>query len=372
MRRIVWFLASFLLWSASFAQTNPQEIEAEIQQIREQLKAMQALQERLAQLEAQLKALQQPAAARPPTVQMSGFVQFRYTHNTAQPVDANDLQRGAARENLFLRTVRVDVLARPRENLLYRVNLNANNTQVSVVDAFIQWRLQKGQVQAGLFRVPLLYETLESNADRLTPEASRLTEVLFPTERDVGVAYTYPLDRRANLTVGIFTGDRSSATQQSLTSRKSELVRFTYQASPTLNLWAGGMFGEGRTSIGGTPANYTRNRWGAGILWTTPQWGLRSEVIWGKHAGTTLTRRTVDVQGGYLLLSYALPHSDWLLYGRYDAFDSDTATPNNTFTRYGLGIQYQPEPATRFNLTWEHQMEPASNDQLTLQVQVRY
>lgn len=61
MRRIVWFLVSFLLWSASFAQTNPQEIEAEIQQIREQLKAMQALQERLAQLESASAARRSPS-----------------------------------------------------------------------------------------------------------------------------------------------------------------------------------------------------------------------------------------------------------------------------------------------------------------------
>lgn len=372
MRRSALLLASALCFSTLFGQQSAEEMQAEIQRIRQQLQQMESLQKRLEALEAQLKALQERPKVRPSVAHLSGFVQFRYTHDTTRPIDSNDFSRGGVRDDFRLRTVRLDGIAQPNEQTTYRVNLNANNTQVSVVDAFILWKLKRGQLQVGLFRLPLLYETLESNADRLTPEASRLTETLFPTERDVGIAYTYPFSKQTSATVGIFTGDRSSATQQSITSRKSGLIRLVHQATPVLNLWAGGMFGEGRRDFNGTPANYTRHRWGTGFLWETSQISLRGEYLWGKHAGNTLVRRTVPVQGGYLLMSYALVNTPWLFYGRYDIFDPDTERSGNTFDRYGLGVQYQLNPATRLNLTWEQPTHPTCSEQWTLQVQVRY
>ncbi|MER3403129.1 MAG: hypothetical protein C4336_02985 [Armatimonadota bacterium] len=360
MRVGILFLASLLCVGALSAQSQADDLKAQIEQLRQQLQAM----------EAQLRKIQERATPSPPVAHLSGFAQFRYVHDTTRPNDANE--RGAARDDFRLQSVRVDVIAQPTERTVYRVNLNANNMQVRAVDAFILWRLRRGQVQVGLFRLPLLYETLESNADRLLPDTSRLTETLFPTERDVGIAYTYPLNAQATATLGIFTGDRNSNTQQSLTARKSGLVRFTYRVNPELQLWVGGMFGEGRRDFNGTLANYTRNRWGAGVLWQTASWSLRTEYVGGKHAGNLLANRTVNVQGGYVLLHYAISNTPWLLYGRYDTFDSNTATAGNTFSRYALGAQYLLNPATRFNLTWERPTQPTCSEQLTLQVQVRY
>lgn len=362
MRTGILFLASFLWMSVLCAQSQVDDIKAQIEQLRQQLQAM----------EAQLRKIQERATPSPPVVRLSGYIQFRYVHDTTRPIDANDLQRGAARDDFRLQSVFVNAVAQPTGRTTYWVSLNANNTQVRVADAFILWRLRRGQIQVGLFRLPLLYETLESSADRLLPEASRLTKALFPTERDVGIAYTYPLNAQMDATLGIFTGDRNSTTQQSLTSRKSGLVRLTYRVNPEFNLWVGGMFGEGRRDFSGTLANYTRTRWGAGILWQTASWNLRTEYVGGKHAGNLPTNRTVNVLGGYVLLSYAFSDTPWLLYGRYDTYDSNTATAGNTFSRYGFGAQYQLNPATRFNLTWEQSTQPTRSEQFTLQVQVRY
>ncbi len=367
---LIWIVSGCM--AVGQAQPSLEEVQAEIAELEKRIQELESHKAQLEALEAQLK---EARPAQPtPVARLSGFVQFRYVHDTAVPVDANDPQRGSARDSFTLRTVRLDGVAQPRPDTLYRVNLNASERQVSVVDAFVEFRRPQGRYLLGLFRVPLLYETIESNADRLTPEASQMVSTLFPTERDVGIAYIHSLDSKTQLTLGVFTGDRSSATQQSLTSRKSLLARLHFQTANGFRAWVGGMAGEGRSAFppSNTLANYTRERFGGGILWESGSWFVRAEAIWGRHLGSSLANPTVRVNGGYLLLAYTIPNSPLLLYGKYDTFDPNTQVPSNTFCRYAIGVGYHPNPSTRFNLTYETPTQPVRSERWTLQMQVRY
>ncbi len=373
MKRLFIAASLFTCLLSATAQTSVEEIQAEIAELKRRIQELEAYKARLEALEAQLQqAKQTPTAS--PMARLSGFVQFRYVHDTSLPQNANNLQQGSARDSLILRTARLDAIARPRPDTLYRVNLNANERQVSVSDAFIELRRPEGRYQIGLFRVPLLYETLESNADRLTPDASEMVNTLFPTERDVGIAFTRPLNEKTELTVGVFTGDRGSVSQRSLTSRKSLLTRFRFQPSKGFEGWLGAIVGEGRRTYppDNTPANYSRERYGGGFLWQTNNWFARGEVLWGRDGSNSLVEPTANVQGGYLLVGYRVPDSPWLLFGKYDTYDPNTKVSGDVFTRYAIGAQYGLNASTRLNFTYETPISPTRSEQWTLQFQVRY
>ncbi len=360
---------------SALAQPTLQELQAEIAELRRQIQELESYKARLEALEAKLKQMNQsqPPSSPAPVVKLSGFIQFRYIHDTALSQDARETVRGSARDTFRTRIVRLDGIAQPRPDTLYRVNLNAGERQVVVVDALVELRRKHGRWTVGLFRLPLLYETLESNADRLTPEPSQMVSVLFPTERDVGVAYTHFASSRTQWTLGLFTGDRSSLSQDSLTSRKSLLVRLHHQFSNGLSAWVGGMTGEGRKEFApNTLVNYQRERYGAGVEWHQGALNLRAEAVWGRNAGTSISRPTVRVQGGYLLLWYTIPRSPLLVYGKYDTYDPNTSTNNDTFSRYALGLRYELNPATHLNLTYQTPIAPRHSEQWTLQLQVRY
>lgn len=370
-------LLSLILYCglSALAQPSIQELQAEIAELRRRIQELENYKARLEALEAQLQQLSQAPSPPPqaPVARLSGFIQLRYIHDTALPQDAGDTVRGAARDTFRTRTVRLDGVAQPRPDTLYRVNLNAGERQAVVVDAFVELRRKHGRWTAGLFRLPLLYETLESNADRLTPDPSQMVDALFPTERDIGVAYTHYASPSTEWTLGLFSGDRGSLSQASLTSRKSLLVRLHHQFSNGLSAWVGGMTGEGRQEFApNTLVNYRRERYGAGVEWQQGTLNLRAEALWGRNAGTSASNPTVRVQGAYLLLSYAIPRSPLLIYGKYDTYDPNTATGDDTFLRYALGLRYELNPATHFNLTYQTPVAPRRSEQWTLQLQVRY
>lgn len=354
------------------AQGNPASLEALQAEITR-------LKERLAQLEAQLAEVQrqqkstEAVAKRLQPLTVHGYIQMRYVRDTTQPTEAIDLARGSARETFRLRRVRLDVRGEPLKGVLYRVQLDAAETNTQLKDAYLELRAGEGTVTFGHFKVPLLEEVLESSSVRLTPERARVSTELFPGERDRGVAYTLRKKGLPEITLGLFSGTRSGETQDSLTSRKSWLVRLVQPIGGRVRVWVGRMDGIGRRNFGTNAApnllDFDRERTVVGLLWTLPpSWFVRGEWVKGRDFGTA-ANPTVDVKGWYGLLGYRFSGAPVTVYAKRDEFEREGVAAR--FRRNALGLQYELNSATRLNLTWERQKNPTGTV-VTFQTQVRY
>jgi hypothetical protein len=380
-----WFVAVALsglvafsnLAAAQSGSTSVEALQAEIARLKEQLSKLEA---QLAELQKQQKATEKVTQRFEP-ITLRGYIQMRYERDSSQPTDVNDLARGRAKENFRLRRIRLDVRGTALKGVLYRLQVDAAETNVALRDAYLELRAGDGFFTFGHFKVPLLEEVLESSAVRWTPERARVSTALFPGERDRGIAYTLRKRGLPEITLGLFSGTRSTETQDSLTSRKSWLVRIVQPLDKEGKLgriWVGRMDGVGRRNFGAPLgiANFDRERTAVGLL-LTPISGLtlRAEWVDGKDAGTA-ANPTVKVRGWYALLGYKLPDQPITIYAKHDQYDPNRDVAGNTFRRNALGIQYDLNRVTRLNLTWERDNDPARAVRRatfwTFQTQVRY
>ena len=375
-----WFVAVALSGLVAFSNfaaaqsgsTSVEALQAEIARLKEQLAKLEA---QLAGLQKQQKAAEKVTQRFEP-ITLRGYVQMRYERDSSQPTDVNNLARGRAKENFRLRRVRLDVRGTPLKGVLYRLQVDAAETDVALRDAYLELRAGDGFFTFGHFKVPLLEEVLESSSVRWTPERARVSTALFPGERDRGIAYTLRKQGLPEITLGLFSGTRSTETQDSLTSRKSWLVRIVQPLDKEGKLgriWVGRMDGVGRRDFGAplNIANFDRERTVVGLL-LTPISGLtlRAEWVDGKDAGTA-ANPTVKVRGWYALLGYKLPDQPITIYAKHDQYDPNRNVAGNTFRRNALGIQYDLNKMTRLNLTWEKEKNPSAT-RWTFQTQVRY
>jgi hypothetical protein len=363
-----WFVAVALsglvafsnLAAAQSGSTSVEALQAEIAWLKEQLAKLEA---QLAELQKQQKAAEKVTQRFEP-ITLHGYIQMRYERDSSQPTDVNDLARGRAKDDFRLRRVRLDVRGTPLKGVLYRLQVDAAETDVLLRDAYLELKAGDGFFTFGHFKVPLLEEVLESSSVRWTPERARVSTALFPGERDRGIAYTLRKQGLPEITLGLFSGTRSSQTQDSLTSRKSWLIRIVQPLDKEGKLgriWVGRMDGVGRRDFGAPLgiANFDRERTVVGLL-LTPISGLtlRAEWVDGKDAGTA-ANPTVKVRGWYALLGYKLPDQPITIYAKHDQYDPNRNVAGNTFRRNALGIQYDLNKMTRLNLTWERDNDPA-------------
>ena len=375
-----WFVAVALSGLVAFSNfaaaqsgsTSVEALQAEIARLKEQLSKLEA---QLAELQKQQKATEKVTQRFEP-ITLRGYIQMRYERDSSQPTDVNDLARGRAKENFRLRRIRLDVRGTALKGVLYRLQVDSAETNVALRDAYLELRTGDVFFTFGHFKVPLLEEVLESSAVRWTPERARVSTALFPGERDRGIAYTLRKRGLPEITLGLFSGTRSTETQDSLTSRKSWLVRIVQPLDKEGKLgriWVGRMDGVGRRNFGAPLgiANFDRERTAVGLL-LTPISGLtlRAEWVDGKDAGTA-ANPTVKVRGWYALLGYKLPDQPITIYAKHDQYDPNRDVAGNTFRRNALGIQYDLNKVTKLNLTWEKEKNPSAT-RWTFQTQVSY
>ena len=360
--------------AAQSGSASVEALQAEIARLKEQLAKLEA---QLAELQKQQKATEKVTQRFEP-ISVRGYIQMRYERDNSRPTDENNLTTGRAKDNFRLRRVRLDVRGTPLKGVLYRLQVDAAETDVALRDAYLELRAGDGFFTFGHFKVPLLEEVLESSSVRLTPERARVSTALFPGERDRGITYTLRKQGLPEITLGLFSGTRTTQTQDSLTSRKSWLVRIVQPLDKEGKLgriWVGQMDGIGRRNFGTQAApnilNFDRDRTAIGLL-LTPINGLtlRAEWVDGKDAGNA-ANPTVKVRGWYALLGYKLPDQPIILYAKHDQYDPNRDVAGNTFRRNALGIQYDLKKMTRLNLTWEQEKNPSAT-RWTFQTQVSY
>ncbi|MCS7224460.1 MAG: porin [Armatimonadetes bacterium] len=378
---LVIFLGTAMGFSAE--QPTVESLQAEIAKLKSQLDKLQT---QLAQIQKEQKSSQKVVQRFEPLT-VRGYIQMRYEKNTSLATDVGTvggLARGRAKDTFRLRRVRLDVRGTPIRGTLYRLQLDSSGRDLELRDAYLETQIGDGTFTFGHFKVPLLEEVIESSATRWTPERAVLSTRLFPGERDRGIAYTWSMNGGSELTLGLFSGTLTTETLDSLTTRKSWLVRVAAplgEKGKWGRAWIGMMDGIGRRNFGTDAApnirNFDRDRQVVGLNLTTPE-GItfRAEFLRGKDFGTA-ARPSVSVQGWYALVGYQIPKQPYLLYAKRDLFDPDRGVRGNTFSRWAFGIQYDLNRSTRFNLTWENQKDPArittgSGSIWTFQAQTRY
>jgi hypothetical protein len=224
---------------------------------------------------------------------------------------------------------------------LFSFQIDATERGVVVRDMFLKLfdtKTNRFTMTAGLFARPFGYEVNLSSAFRETPERGRMSQILMPSERDLGVMISHePQDQkkkesRFKFDLGLFNGQGLSGTTD-FDSRKDLISRIfvrpdtkkKLELSGGLSLLAGGWRNgtkfvyETRKQGNGDPVfvvdstnsnlgkTASRHYYGADIQlklkhgWGETEW--RSEYWFGKQPGTL----TTSVNPGSLPASNGIP-----------------------------------------------------------------
>lgn len=170
-----------------------------------------------------------PFLKRLENLHFSGYIQPQF--QVAQQRGAPSYNGGNFSEfsdnRFMLRRARIkfDYILPSREShipkLLFTFQVDATERGVNVRDMFVRLYEPKSQnfsITTGIFARPFGNELTLSSAYRETPERGRMSQILMPTERDLGVAITYEsqkLGRKApaiKWDAGVFNGQGLSGT----------------------------------------------------------------------------------------------------------------------------------------------------------------
>ena len=191
-----------------------------------------------------IKDTVRPLLKRFENLQFSGYIQPQF--QLADTEGAKSYNGGDfspfSKSRFMLRRARIklDYLLRTADNFpkaLFTFQVDATERGVNVRDMFMRLYETKGHnfsLTAGLFARPFGYEVNLSSAYRETPERGRMSQILMPTERDLGVMVTYePLRRNAKnhfvkLDAGFFNGQGLAGTTD-FDSHKDIISRLTFK-----------------------------------------------------------------------------------------------------------------------------------------------
>jgi hypothetical protein len=159
---------------------------------------------------------------------ISGYMQpqFQVAESDGAPSFAGGNFSPLSQTRFMLRRarVKVDYLMKTRENFpqaLFTFQIDATERGVIVRDMFVrlfEGRRNNFSVSAGLFARPFGFEVNLSSSARETPERGRMSQILMPSERDLGAMVSFePLRKDHPLShfkfdAGFFNGQGLSGT----------------------------------------------------------------------------------------------------------------------------------------------------------------
>ncbi len=268
---------------------------------------------------------------------------------------------------------------------LFTFQIDATERAVLVRDMFLRLYEAKGEklsLTAGLFARPFGYEVNLSSAYRETPERGRMSQILMPTERDLGAMASYESRNRHNhkplfkFDIGAFNGQGLSGTAD-FDSYKDLISRFTmksYEVAKHITVGAGlsllyGGWRQGskysyslsksgpvRFLVDSNDANLGRKAprryYGADVqvAWKHG-WGkteLRGEYWRGTQSGTLTSTVNPGRQpeganyvrpfdGAFFYLLQNIGNKDWELMVKYDWYDPNREVKAASFAGSNLG-----------------------------------
>jgi len=188
-----------------------------------------------------IKDTLRPFIKRLENIRISGYMQPQF--QVAQSDGASSYAGGNfslySRSRFMLRRARlkIDYLLMSKQKnpqALFTFQLDGTERGVVVWDMFIRvYESKKNNfsMTAGFFSRPFGYEINLSSSYRETPERGRMSQILMPGERDIGVMFSYEQQEKKNklshfkLDAGFFNGQGSSSTTD-FDSHKDFISRF--------------------------------------------------------------------------------------------------------------------------------------------------
>ncbi len=159
-------------------------------------------------------------------INISGYMQpqFQVAQSDGAPSYAGGNFSQFSKSRFMLRRARlkIDYLLKSKENfpkVLFTFQLNATEKEVVVWDMFIKLFEAKHNnfsMTTGFFSRPFGFEVNYSSSHRESPERGRMSQILMPGERDIGVMFSFePLKKthklyHMKLDAGFFNGQGAS------------------------------------------------------------------------------------------------------------------------------------------------------------------
>jgi hypothetical protein len=336
-----------------------------------------------------------PLAKRFNNISFSGYMQpqFQVAESKGTDTYAGGNFQEFANNRFMIRRARVKLdYAMPGKEgdfpaALFTFQFEATERDVNIRDVFARvYEPSKRNfyLTAGLFARPFGYEVNLSSSYRETPERGRMSQILMPSERDLGAAVTYesqsPTRRSTQLKfdIGLFNGQGKSGpaefdSYKDIISRLSlKPITFSrnYTLGAGLSLLRGGWvqatkyryemgFKDGNdmfvvdsntANIGGkAPRNYYgadaqlayKHAWGKteirGEYWTGKQPGTGSTTV---NPGTLPLTPTYirNFDGAFFYFLQNLFNEKWELMAKYDWYDPNTKVSGNSIGKTGTNM----------------------------------
>ncbi len=362
-------------------------------------------------------------------LRFSGYIQAQYQvieRDGAATYGGGDFS-AQSRNRFMLRRARmkIDYLALTEDRLpkaLFSFQMDVTERTVRVRDMFLRLYETKGNnlsLTAGIFAKPFGYEVNVSSSYRETPERGRMSQILIPSERDLGVMLSFEPQKpghnkhQLRIDAGVFNGPGLSATTD-FDNKKDLVARITYEPlhrnGVTVHGGLSWMYGGWKQTTkyvyttrekGGKEDFYVdsslsnigktapRQYYGADVQVKFPAGHggleLRGEYWFGKQPGTATT--TVNpgtlpsgptyirqFNGGFFYLIKDIGKKGDQLLVKYDWYDPNTRVSGQTiglnngftsgdisYTTWGLGYSHAVTENVKLVLYYELVKNEATN-----------
>jgi len=313
------------------------------------------------------------------TVKVSGYGQVRFQHypNGEDPDS-----------EFMLRRTRLKVTANPAERVEGQFELAADEGEVDITDAWLQYQLDEAgewRVRGGQQRIPFGFEVPQSTQSVIPLEISWVGRTMFPGSRDLGavVYWTDPDDRErfeqakktdfgtgdyGNVAIGVFNGQGMS--EDEANDSKTVCLRlakpFTIgdrYAEAGMSYWRGRYYSEAAAQ------DVDDSLFGAHVYLPPRPVGLQAEYYTGETEGD-------DISGFYAMGLWRACE-DGVAFVRYDEYDGPRKGRGvgNVFDRerWSVGYAHMVNSNTKATIQYDFQDTAAgSDDLLGMQLQMGF
>jgi hypothetical protein len=370
LRVLSWAAASLLTGASAEAQDRDSRMAEIDRRLVEAQSQAQALQQTIAELVTELRALKEPLpaqaapvgpSAEPPSSAPADAGASAYRDQIVRP-DLGGDERGhelAAAPELFIQSrfqslpiddatvedaptnveltrmeARWSGRVAPKVGMGFEIQYHPapDGAAFEIVnDAFVEYYASnRVTLRVGQFVKPFGFDIQQSSAERESPERGIFAGYFFPGQRDRGVMLTAGVGDGVQLQFGAFNGNRFF-TDRDRHLNVNARARKVFSQVP---LAAGVSMQIGRQLLPeGVTGNDHEHAVGADLQWVWRRLGVRGEFMVGNQPSTLLDLEPdfapafqpgARSSGGTVFSSLRLTDADQV-YGRYDQFNNDPA-----------------------------------------------
>jgi phosphate-selective porin OprO/OprP len=305
-------------------------------------------------------------------IQLSGYTQIRYLM----------VEEKGKRSGFDIRRARLDVKGAITPYFSYRLQTEFAD-KPKVLDAYGEIKLADYFViTAGQFKLPFSMENLASSNKLEMIDRSQVVEALVArgkdvignqNGRDIGIQIGGGFIKKNGLPVieyrlGFFNGSGINLADTA-NDAKDIVGRVVFNPVKGLSVGGGYYGGYGKAAKPNVDGiSQSRNRLGFEASYVLPRFSLKGEYILGSDIG--INRAGWYLQTGY----YVIPQKLQVL-AKYDLFDVNTDTPDNTSISYVFGGNYNFNTWSRLQIFYTiraEQVKSVINNYLAVQYQIGF